>query len=135
MSNIQLTPFINFGGRAREAMEHYQKVLGGTLDLQTMNGQGAARPAGPGDRITSGRLDADGVVIVGTDGHPSYPASVGENVALSVAGGNREQLTRIFNGLSEGGQVKMPLTKQADGAQVGWLADRFGINWTITIQG
>src|SRR5262245_58166229 len=135
MSKIQLTPFINFGGRAREAMEHYQKVLGGTLELQTMNGQGTSKPAGPQDRITHARLEAEGVVIVGTDGHPSYPAQVGDNVALSVGGASEDHLTRIFKGPSEGGQIKMPLTKQAGGTQVGWFADRFGINWTVTIQG
>jgi PhnB protein len=133
MSKIQLNPFINFGGRAREALELYHKVLGGNLVLQTMNGKGTTRTAGPGDPIAYGRLEAEGVLIVGTDGHPSYPANWGDNVALSIGGTDKELLTRIFSGLSDGGQIKMPLTKQADGTQTGWFADRFGINWAVNI--
>src|SRR6266702_6504968 len=47
MSRQYLGPYINFGGRAREAMEFYRKVLGGNLDLQTLTKQGACKPAGP----------------------------------------------------------------------------------------
>ena len=60
--------YINFQGRAREAMEFYHRVLGGKLDLQ---------PAAPGKRITHARLEADGAIMIATDGHPAYPAKVG----------------------------------------------------------
>ena len=46
MNKIQLSPYINFQGRAREAMEFYQKVFGGNLDLQTSDERGAPKPAG-----------------------------------------------------------------------------------------
>jgi PhnB protein len=124
MSTIQLSPFINFQGRAREAMEFYQKVLGGQLDLQ----------AGPGDRIGQARLQAEGVVIIASDGHPDYPAKVGENVALSLGGTDKARLTRIFAALAEGGRLNMPLAKQPWSGEVGWLVDKFGISWTVNIQ-
>jgi len=58
MSQQRLGPYINVQGRAREAMEFYQDVLGGKLDVQTAN-----------DRVAQARLDADGVLIVASDGH------------------------------------------------------------------
>jgi PhnB protein len=115
MSKIQLSPYINFQGRAREAMEFYHKVLGGNLDLQAL------------------RLETDGGLIIATDGHPDYPAKIGENVALALGGTDEAQLTRIFNDLGEGGKINMPLAKQSWGAAVGWLRDKFGINWTVSI--
>ncbi len=132
MSRITLSPFVNFQGRAREAMEFYHGLLGGRLELQTMNAQGESAPAGPGDRITHARLNANGVVIIATDGHPDYPAAIGQNVAMSLSGNDTGRLTRIFNGLAEGGRTNMPLTPQGNVA-VGWLVDRFGINWTVNI--
>lgn len=36
MSKIRLSPYVNFQGRAREALEFYHKVLGGRLDLQAL---------------------------------------------------------------------------------------------------
>jgi len=127
-----LSPYINFQGRAREGMEFYQKAFGGKLDLQTMDDKGVPKPAGPGDRIVNASLEADGVRIVGTDGHPDFPAKVGENVALALSGTDKARLTEIFNALGQGGNVKMPPTDQSGG--VGWLTDKFGVNWMVRIR-
>jgi PhnB protein len=133
MSKLQLSPYVNFQGQAREAMEFYHQVLGGHLVLQTVNEQGVSKPAGPGDRIMYARLEADGALIIGSDGHPDYPATVGENIAIGLVGTDKDRLTIIFNSLAEGGKIKMPLTEQPWGNHVGWFADKFGINWMVTI--
>ena len=69
---IQLSPYVNFQGRAREAMEFYRSVLGGNLDLQTMNEQGQSKPAGPGDRVTYARLEAEDAVYFDSAVQHSY---------------------------------------------------------------
>jgi PhnB protein len=115
MSRIQLSPYINFQGRAREAMEFYHNVLGGKLDVKTL------------------RLEVDGALIIGADGHPDYPARVGENMAMALGGTDKDRLTKIFNGLAEGGKIKAPFAKQAGGAEVGWITDKFGINWVVSV--
>jgi Uncharacterized protein conserved in bacteria len=114
-------------------MEFYHHVLSGKLDLQTLNEQGVPKPAGPGDSIMHARLEADGALIIGVDGHPDYPAKVGENMAIALGGTDKGRLTKIFNGLAEGGRIKMPLAEQSGGADVGWLTDKFGINWMVSI--
>jgi PhnB protein len=134
MSSQYLGPYINFGGRAREAMELYHRLLGGNLDLQTLDEQGAPKAAGPGDSIMYARLEAEGALIIGSDGHPDYPATVGDNLAIALGGTDRDRLTRAFDGLAEGGTIKMPLRPQPWGADVGWLMDRFGINWMVSIE-
>jgi len=135
MSRQYLGPYINFHGRARDAMEFYHKVLGGRLDLQTMTQQGAFKPAGPGARIMNGRLEAVGAfIIIGTDGHPDYAPTVGDHMAVALGGADKARLTKIFSDLAEGGKVKGPLAKQPWGAEVGWLVDKFGVNWTVTVE-
>ena len=134
MRQQYLSPYINFQGRAREAMQFYQKVLGGKLELQSANEKGVPKPAGPGDRIANARLESDGMVIVGSDGHPSYPPTVGDNLALAVGGTDKARLTKIFNDLAGGGKSKMPLTEQSGGAAVGWLTDKFGVNWMVSVE-
>ncbi len=135
MSRQYLGHYINFCGRAREAMELYHKVLGGHLDLQTVNKQGEAKPAGPGDRISHARLEADGALtIIASDGHPDYPAKVGDNMAIALGGTDKDRLTKIFHGLAEGGKIKAPLRPQPwGGREVGYLMDKFGINWVVSI--
>jgi PhnB protein len=132
MNTMQLSPYINFQGRAREAMEFYQSVLGGNLDLETVDEQGATRPAGPGDRIMYSRLDAEGMTIIGVDG---YPPTVGDNIAIALRGTDKDRLYRVFSGLAEGGTIKMPLTTQSWGDDVGYLMDKFGISWVVDIHG
>ncbi len=133
MSTRYLGPYVNFQGRAREGMEFYQSALGGTLDLQSVDEQGAPRPAGPGERISNARLEADGLVILGTDGHPDYPAKAGDAMGIALGGTDRDRLTKVFTALADGGRTKMALTGQPGGAAVGWLTDRFGINWMVSI--
>src|SRR5712691_9049228 len=134
MSRQSLSPYVNFQGRAREAMEFYRAVFGGTLDLQAATDKGALKPAGPADRIMHARLDADGVVIIGTDGHPDYPPTVGDNMAIALGGREKERLAKIFSGLADGGRTKMPLTEQPSGAATGWLTDKYGINWMVSLE-
>ena len=114
MSKQYLGPYINFQGRAREAMEFYHQVLGGKLDLRTM------------------QLEADGAVIIATDGHPDYPAKAGENVGIAVGGTDKDRFTKLYHDLAEGGMAKMPPSEQSGG--VGYLVDRFGINWVVRIE-
>jgi len=133
LTKTYLVPYINFQGQAREAMEHYRNVLGGKLELFASNEQGRPKPAAPGDRIMYAQLESDGVVIVASDGHPKYPAKVGEHIGLSLRGSDRARLTSAFEGLADGGQVKMPLTDQPWGTS-GWLTDKFGINWNLDIE-
>ena len=134
MSRQYLSPYINFQGRAREAMEFYHKVLGGNLDLQTLDEQGVPKPAGPGDRIMHSRLEVDGLVIIASDGHPDYPAKVGNNMAIALGGTDIDRLTKIFNDLAESGKMKGTLAKQSWGADVGWLTDKFGLNWVVSVE-
>jgi len=124
MSRQYLGPYINFQGRAREAMELYHTVLGGNLDLQT----------GAGDRISQARLEADGALIIASDGHPNYPATVGDHMAIALGGTDKARLTKIFHDLAAGGKIQGPLAQQPSGAEVGWLKDKFGINWTVNIE-
>ena len=86
MSKIQLSAYVNFQGRAREALEFYHQALGGDLELLTVSENGASKPAGPRDRIVQARLEADGPLILASDGHPDYPAKVGDNMGIALSG-------------------------------------------------
>jgi PhnB protein len=121
MSRLSLAPYINFQGRAREALEFYHTVLGGKLDFQTQ-----------GDRVATGVLDVDGAMIVGSDGHPSYPPTVGDNWGIALRGTDKERISKAFDALAEGGQVNMPLTAQP-GGEFGWLKDKYGVAWTVSV--
>jgi len=132
MTNPYTAPYINFQGRAREALEFYHRILGGQLSLVTFDASGSVKAAGASDPIGYGRLVADEVRIYGSDGNPAYPSTHGDNIAVVLAGPDLTTLTKAFHVLAEGGTIALPLT-EAPWGTAGWLTDRFGINWNVDI--
>jgi PhnB protein len=133
MSQLAADPYINFQGQAQEALNFYHQALGGEIMLMTDDPQGPPKPAGPGDRIMHGMITADGLRIMGSDGHPDYPATIGDNIAIALSGTDYERLSKAFDELSAGGTVKQPLKTEAWGDSFGYFVDKFGINWMVNI--
>lgn len=136
--SINLNPYLNFpDARAREAMEFYQSVLGGELNLMTFGDMGTEGPLA--DQVMHGQLEASGgLVLMGADAPPEMvQVTFGDNVSVSLSGGpeDAEQLRGWFAGLSEGGQVRQPLEAAPWGDEFGMLTDRFGISWLVNIAG
>jgi PhnB protein len=134
MSKTTLSPYLNFSGNTKTAMEHYEKVLGGNLDIQTFGQtQGMEIPSGYEDKIIHARLDSNGITIMASDPMPAQEVQVGNNVRLSLNGTNHEELSQIFDKLAQGGNITMPMAKQFWGDTFGMLTDRFGIQWMVNI--
>jgi PhnB protein len=133
MNDLIASPYINFQGRAREAFEFYQNALGGELTLTTEDPQGPPKVAGPNDHIMHGMLTAGNVIIMGADGLPEYPPTVGDNIAIVLSGTDREYISKVFDMLSEGGMVKQALKEESWGDLFGYFKDKFGINWMVNI--
>lgn len=133
MSQLHTDPYINFQGKAREAMQFYQKAIGGELELIAFGEKGAPHPAEEGEAIMHAVLKADGATIMGSDGMPQYPPKVGENIAIALSGEDEARLTKTFNELSTDGRVKQPLKVESWGDAFGWLEDKYGINWMVNI--
>lgn len=134
MSAIHLSPYINFQGKAREALEFYQQALGGQLTLYAMDEQGAVRPAGPDDRVAMARLESDGARILGSDGHPKFPPTTGDNLAITLSGTDRERISQALTALAGDGKLKSPLRPQPWGGETAFLEDKFGVNWMVTVE-
>ncbi|MFD8430358.1 MULTISPECIES: VOC family protein [Streptomyces] len=129
----QLNPYLAFDGNARQAMEFYHQVLGGTLELGTYGDFGSAEMPDP-DKIMHAALGtADGFTVMAWDVPERVPFDPGTNVALYL-GGDDTRLREYFEKLSEGGTVAMPLRKQSWGDEAGTLVDRFGITWMCNIR-
>lgn len=133
MNQIAANPYINFQGHAREALEFYREALGGEITLLAADPQGPPKEAGPEDAIMHGAVMSDGLLIMGSDGHPDYPPTPGDNVAIALSGSDYERLALAFDKLSAGGIVKQPLKTETWGDSFGYFVDKFGINWMVNI--
>ncbi|MFF5230943.1 VOC family protein [Dactylosporangium sp. NPDC000521] len=129
----RLNPYLSFRGNARQAMEFYQSVFGGTLRLSTF---GEFNPeAGPiADQIMHGQLETgSGYTIMGSDTPPEMAHNPGDNITVSLSGDDAAELHGYWEKLSASGKVSVPLEKQMWGDQFGACVDQFGIPWMVNI--
>jgi PhnB protein len=129
----RLNPYISFDGNARDAMEFYNGVLGGKLEVSTFGDLGAAH-GDDADKIMHGMLETDdGLTLMGADTPPGQEFSPGNTMAVSLSGDDGDKLRGYWDGLSEGGTVTVPLEKQMWGDEFGMCIDRFGVAWMVNI--
>jgi PhnB protein len=130
----RLNPYISFNGNAREALEHYAGVLGGTLSLSTFGEAGAAHSPEDEPKIMHGQLETeDGLTLMASDTPSDMEFSPGNTMSVSLSGDEGDRLRSAWEGLSEGGSVTVPLEKQAWGDEFGMIVDRFGVAWMVNI--
>ena len=129
----RLNPYLNFADNAREAMEFYKSVFGGSLTLNTYSEYGA--PDAPeADKIMHGMLETDqGLTLMGADNPPGADHNPGNNITVSLSGEDANELHGYWEKLSMGGSVSVPLEKQMWGDEFGMCVDRFGIPWMVNI--
>lgn len=128
-----LSPYLNFDGKTKEAMEFYHSVLGGKLAMQTFGESGMPTKPEDKDKIVHASLDNGTLSFMASDGDVMHPVTMGDNIHMSISGTDEAMLTKFFNGLSVGGKIDMPLGKQFWGDTYGQLTDKFGVHWMVNI--
>ncbi|MEV8098002.1 VOC family protein [Kitasatospora sp. NPDC085879] len=130
----RLNPYISFDGDARQAMEFYRAVFGGTLALNTYGQYGPEQAGDAAEKIMHGMLETpSGFTLMGADNPPGQEHRPGNNISVSVSGDDDAELRRYWDELSAGGTVAVPLEKQMWGDVFGMCTDRFGITWLVNI--
>ena len=135
----KINPYLNFKGEAEEAFNFYKSAFGGefatVLRYGDMQGQDEMKLADEDkNKIVNIALPiSDGHVLMGNDVIGEYvDTTINEaNVSISVSPDSKEETEKIFNGLSEGSKVEMPLGDTSWGSYFGILKDKFGIRWLI----
>ncbi|MCD7971852.1 MAG: VOC family protein [Candidatus Azobacteroides sp.] len=134
---IKLEPYVRYNGNCMEAFGFYKSVLGGEFVyvMRHKDNPEKDHPLAKEDeeKILHIALPVgDTVVLMGADTTSDMPANVGNNITLSLSIQEEEEVKRIFNGLSEGGNVTMPLQKTFWADLYGEFTDKFGINWLVS---
>ncbi len=128
-----LNPYISFDGNARQAMDFYKSVFGGSVTLNTF-GESGAQDSSHADKIMHSMLETDnGFTLMGADTPPGMEHNPGNNIAVSLSGDDANELRGYWEKLSDGGKVLVALEKQMWGDEFGMCLDQFGVNWMVNI--
>lgn len=134
---MKVHPYLNFDGQAEEAFNFYKNVFGGEFTgIMKMN-------EAPGTENLSGEEQnrimhvslpiGKDTILMGSDIVPSmgHTLKTGNSAYISLHPESREEADRLFNALSAGGEIEMPIDDQFWGDYYGSFADKFGIRWMV----
>ncbi len=125
---MTLTPYIMFNGTCEEALNFYAKALNGEIkELHRFEGSPAESMSTDGQKVMHAIFAAGDFQLMAADGSESE--AVGGMVHLSLNFTDAQQIAKVFEAMSEGARVTMPLQDTFWGATFGMLTDKFGVNW------
>lgn len=132
--------YLTFPGNCEEAFNFYKSVFGGEFSYvgrfgEMPAGEGPPIPEESKNKIMHIGLPIGGdTMIMGSDtgGEWAKDYKVGNNFSISINTDSKANADRLFNGLSAGGKVTMPIADMFWGDYYGMFTDKFGINWMVS---
>ena len=132
-----INPHINFNGNAEEAFNFYKSVFGGEFakimrfkDLASAEFPVAEHEA---NKIMHIAFPIGNNVLMAND-VPEILGRTNENENRSkivISAESKEEADKLFNGLSAGGQIEMPISDSPWGSHFGMFRDKYGIEWMV----
>ena len=133
-----VSTYLNFPRNTEEAFNFYKSVFGGEFitvmrfgDMPPAEGMPPLAEADKNLLVHIQLQITGGHYLMGTDAPESmgFKVNFGNNVHISISTDSREETDRLFNALSAGGTVTMPLQDMFWGAYYGSCTDKFGVHW------
>ena len=132
-----INPYINFNGNAEEAFTFYKSVFGGefTMIVRLKDMSSPEFPVAENDanKIMHIGLPIGNNILMGND-VPEFMGKVNENEnrsKISISAESKEEADKLFNGLSAGGQIELPISESPWGSYFGMFRDKYGIEWMV----
>ena len=132
-----INPHINFNGNAEEAFNFYKSIFGGSFE-KIIRFKDLSIPGHPileseANKIMHIALPIGNSSLMAND-VPDFLGRVSENENRSkifVSAESKEEADKIFNGLSAGGTVEMPIDDSPWGSYFAMFRDKYGIEWMV----
>ncbi|MFD1723080.1 VOC family protein [Amnibacterium endophyticum] len=133
---IATTPHLNFDGDARAALDFYATAFGAEVQAMTYGAMGAVQDPEWTDRVIWGQVEtASGIRVMAFDVWPGQPYDQGSNAFyVYLLGDDAGEITRAWQGLSDGAEIRQPLGPSAWSTLAGQLRDRFGVVWQLDVR-
>ena len=131
---MSFSPYLFFVGTCREAMNTYQGIFGGQLDIVTAAELPDAPDDAPPDAVMHAALTLPSGGILMASDDPSATED-GPKVGMSVShtATDADEAARIFEALSKDGEVQLPMGATSWSPAFGMCVDRFGIPWMVGV--
>ena len=133
-----VNPYLHFNGNAEEAFTFYKSVFGGefAMIMRYKDAPPEQRMGEDnGENILHISFPIGQAILMGGDVPEVHRVTMGTNFYISISPGSEKEADDLFNGLSAGGQVMMPIGKTFWGSYFGMLKDKYAVQWMISFDG
>ena len=135
MQNPQFQPYLVFNGQCGEAMRFYERVLGAKVEVIMKMGDAPepcpGMPPDAKDLVMHARISIGERALMASDAMPGQPYEGMKGFSVALVYPTVDEARRVFDALSEGGQVVMPMNKTFWAESFGMLVDRYGAPWMV----
>lgn len=128
---IGVQPYLNFNGNCEEAINFYKNALDGEILFMQRYGESPMQGMSGDQKVMHCTLKIGDSNIMASDNPEGHPANPGSNISLAIGLNDVERARTMFDNLSDGGNVTMPLDKTFWAEAFGMVTDKFGINWMV----
>jgi PhnB protein len=135
---MSITPYLFFEGRAEEAIGFYAKALGAKTAMLMRNSDSpeppppGVMPPGSEQKIMHAEIRIGDLPLMLSDGHCAGAAKFA-GFGVSLPARDAAEAGRFFAGLSDGGEVRLPLGPTFFSPAFGMVQDRFGVLWMVNV--
>ncbi len=131
---IGIKPYISFPGNCEEAINFYKEKLGAEVLYMGRYGDSPMAGKAPDDKIMHCTIKIGDSHIMACDSvFRDYPVTIGNNITLAIGTNDIAQADSMFDKMSDGGKIIMPMQKTFWAERFGMLTDKFGINWMFNV--
>jgi PhnB protein len=128
---MKMNTYVNFAGKCKEALQFYEKHLGGKiLMMMTFDQMPEPKTIPPGleKGVLHARIIIGDTPLMASDGPHVEPM---RSAYLSLSVDSNEEAERIYKALTDGGEVFMKMEETFFAHRFGQFRDKFGINWMV----
>lgn len=134
--NRAAQPYLHFTDNCRDAMQFYQELFGGDLEMMKISESPAKNqfPKEVQEHILHSSLKNGDFFLMASDTCGMGEIKQGNSVELNLNCTSEEEINHLYNELSRGGKILDELKKQFWGALFAMVVDRFGVRWMLSLE-
>lgn len=131
-----IRPYLHFDENCKEAMEFYQSIFGGQLDMMQIKDAPDKDqfPKGIDHQIMHASLRNDDFLLMASDMCGQGSADQGNSMQLSLDCSSEEEINQLYQKLSEGGKITQELNEVFWGGLFAMVTDKFGVRWMLSFE-
>jgi len=127
----KIHPFLMFEGSAEEAMTMYTSLFEDSEIINMLHY--GADESGVEGSVLHATFSVKGQEFMASDSNVKHNFTFTPSISIFVTCDSEEEIEVAYAKLSQGGEILMPLAAYSFSAKFGWVNDKFGVSWQLSL--